>query len=390
MTVTIIGWYGTETLGDRAILAGIFSLLKKTLGFIPKIKIGSLYPYFTERTINEDFLFYKEILKQDEKFPIQIFDSRKTDQLENAINQSEWLIMGGGPLMHINAMYMVEYAFKYAKKRNKRSIFFGCGVGPIEKPRHQKAMLNAMRNADLIVLRGALSKKSLLTIGKKNGIEIDEKNIHVSLDPSVECLLEYSCTQMPDNTNEKLIAINFREFPAEYSNKNIGTTINENIAKMLTQLTDKYASQKILLVPMHYFHIGNDDRDFLNKIAIRLNRTNIKVQNEPLNLKQTFEIFQNASLCMGMRFHSIIFQTVLNGNNIILDYTNPEHGKVGDFLSTINAWDFYKDRYIQLQQNENISENFISNLTTKDKYSFDKASALDKISVYTQMLKDLS
>lgn len=27
MKITIIGWYGTETIGDRAILAGLFSFL---------------------------------------------------------------------------------------------------------------------------------------------------------------------------------------------------------------------------------------------------------------------------------------------------------------------------------------------------------------------------
>ena len=64
MKITIIGWYGTETIGDRAILAGLFSVFAKVYEDF-EIKLGSLYPFFSERTINEDYSFYKEITEKD-------------------------------------------------------------------------------------------------------------------------------------------------------------------------------------------------------------------------------------------------------------------------------------------------------------------------------------
>ena len=42
MTVSIVGWYGTETMGDRAILDGILSVLAK-LDEKCKVQIESLY-----------------------------------------------------------------------------------------------------------------------------------------------------------------------------------------------------------------------------------------------------------------------------------------------------------------------------------------------------------
>lgn len=51
-TVCILGWYGTETLGDRAILDGILSALYLAYGEC-NILLGSLYPFFTERTITK-------------------------------------------------------------------------------------------------------------------------------------------------------------------------------------------------------------------------------------------------------------------------------------------------------------------------------------------------
>ncbi len=43
--IAIIGWYGTETIGDRAILAGILSILNKAYGAYD-VKLGSIYPFF--------------------------------------------------------------------------------------------------------------------------------------------------------------------------------------------------------------------------------------------------------------------------------------------------------------------------------------------------------
>lgn len=62
MEITIIGWYGTETIGDRAILAGIISLLSKSISNL-SIRLGSLYPFYSERTLYEDSDFFMPYLK---------------------------------------------------------------------------------------------------------------------------------------------------------------------------------------------------------------------------------------------------------------------------------------------------------------------------------------
>ena len=53
MRILILGWYGTETIGDRAIFAGLMQLLSQSLGDI-NVTVGSLNPFFTERTLIED------------------------------------------------------------------------------------------------------------------------------------------------------------------------------------------------------------------------------------------------------------------------------------------------------------------------------------------------
>ena len=44
MKITIIGWYGTETIGDRAILAGLISIFNQAYDEF-EVKLGSLNPF---------------------------------------------------------------------------------------------------------------------------------------------------------------------------------------------------------------------------------------------------------------------------------------------------------------------------------------------------------
>ena len=82
---------------------------------------------------------------------------------------------------------------------------------------------------------------------------------------------------------------------------------------------------------------------------------NIKVQQIPLNLKTTYDVIAKAQGCVGMRYHSIVFQTYLNGNNYIIDYTNPENGKIPAFLDRVDKNGFYTDRYINVFEPEVIN-----------------------------------
>ena len=120
LKVTIVGWYGTETIGDRAILAGIIRLLSEVASDIT-MNLGSLYPVLTDRTISDDSRFF-ELCAKKSSLRINVFDSQSSVQLERNIRCCDALIIGGGPLMDINQMYMLEYAVKYAKRKKKKAI----------------------------------------------------------------------------------------------------------------------------------------------------------------------------------------------------------------------------------------------------------------------------
>jgi polysaccharide pyruvyl transferase WcaK-like protein len=381
MKITIIGWYGTETIGDRAILAGLFSFFNKSYENF-EIKLGSLYPFFSERTINEDYSFYKEIIKKD--FKIDIFNSKDSNELLKAIKESDLVAMGGGPLMDLDELFMVEYAFKKARKFGVKTALLGCGVGPLFHKKYRKSVLNISLHSDVIILRDNKSKDNLEDIYKEFNTFFNNALVDTSYDPAVECTVEYS--KLNKTKQKEYIAVNLREFPVEYNRENDSKNINEELKLFIKELALKHSNREVRLIPMHYFYIGNDDRVFLNSIALELNLENIKVQNPNLTLKETIEVYQNAYFNVGMRFHSVVLQTIASGRNYVLDYTEPKKGKIFGFLSDIDKNDFYKTRYISLQ-GDTITADIIKDET--EKFSYVKDDVLERLNVYIEKLQKI-
>lgn len=381
MRITIIGWYGTETIGDRAILAGLFSFFSKTYEDF-EVYLGSLYPFFSERTIYEDYNFWKEITGR--KIKIKTFSSKNPKELDSYIAKSDLVCVGGGPLMDLSELFMLEYAFKKARKAGKKTALLGCGVGPLFNPKYKKTVLEIAKISDIIILRDGKSKENLLEIAHGFHRDISEKSISTSFDPAVECTMQYNHnnTQMKDD----YIAVNLREFPTGYSDKIDYRGINEELQKFVADLADTYQNNSIKLIPMHYFHVGNDDRDFLNRIALKIKRNNIEVQNCHLSLEETVRVFQNAYFNIGMRFHSVVIQTITSGNNYILDYTEPKKGKISGFLKDIDRDNFYKTRYISLQD-EGITTSILSKV--EDKFDFDEKAVKNRLKIYIDKLNEI-
>ena len=350
MKITIIGWYGTETIGDRAILAGIITVLSRKYKKI-EIYLGSIFPFFSERTISEDMDFIEQMTGK--KIPISIFDAKIPKQLKISIKKTEILVMGGGPLMHINELFMIEYAFKKAKKNNKKTVVFGCGIGPISNKKFHKTLISILKNSDITYLR---DNKSLETLSKlpEGAKLIENKKIVVSHDPAI-----IPCLYFKENRKQeraRYTAINLRKFPDLYSDNELN--IDKLIIDFLNTCSEN-AEEKIILVPMSYFSAGNDDREYFYYLLSQIkDKSKFKIQDKPLNLLQTIQVFANAKKNIGMRYHSVVFQTLTNGNNYILDYTKPLKGKISSFIRDIDKNSFYADRYINLQQTKSVNFKF--------------------------------
>ena len=81
MNICIIGWYGSETLGDRSILLGLAKVFNETYGEC-KIFLGSFNTFYSERAFFEDKLFYEKIAP---KVEIELFNSTNKNTLKELL-----------------------------------------------------------------------------------------------------------------------------------------------------------------------------------------------------------------------------------------------------------------------------------------------------------------
>lgn len=369
MNICIIGWYGTETLGDRAILDGILQVFQ-TLCEENKIYLGSLFPFFTERTLFEDKEIYSRTAP---KCRIEIFNE-KTEELLEVIKKSDIVCMGGGPVMDLYDLNIIRRAFKYAKKCGKKTALLGCGLGPLEK--YVCWTKEILDYSDLIIFRDEVSAKLCRKIFG------DRWEINVLEDPAIISVLQYRKKNASMKGNG--LAVNLRRFPCEYGD-NSGLNIKQ-IEKLLLGAEKIY--DRIRLIPMHTFFIGGDDREFFSEVEQLCSFNKVEICHEPQNLYELYDTYAKARSCIGMRYHSVVLQTILNGNNFILDYTNPEYGKISGFIGSLDNSGFYNDRYYNMQKSGVFDVEQCLKVLSEDKY-YQYADNEEIAYNYCQLLKSI-
>lgn len=349
MEITIIGWYGTETIGDRAILAGLFHVFQKVYGNF-SIRLGSLYPFYTNRTLIEDIDFYK-YCSSNKNLNILVFDSQNPFELSKHISESQLLVVGGGPLMDLREMHMLDFAFSYARRHKIRTALLGCGWGPLKDRETIEIACRLINTSSLTIFRDETS------VDQFRKHSSSEKEVYGLIDPAFFASLVFLHKHKEYKRREDYIACNFRDVALEgdhYSSKIISSDFYVLIVKNIQK---KYGLP-VKLVPMHNFFIGGDDRIILSNIEHALSSDSIHTIREPQSLEQTMLLYYNAKACVGMRFHSIVLQTVLNGKNIVVDYTDAQNGKIISMIRQLGIENCFERRYFPLYSNNKLEFDF--------------------------------
>lgn len=338
MKPLIIGWYGTETAGDKAILGHIIQMLKRAN---PKSQISmtSIYPFITQRTLYELSVEGVKIIKT------------YSSEFLRACQGADVILMGGGPLMHIEPLGFVLQAFSSARKINIPTSLEGCGIGPLTNASYKSAVIEILRLSNQINVRDNASLDWL----RQNTNRVEAK---CSGDPSVAFVKDWVQTnqsfQRP--TDYEYFACFLREITQEYA---LGMGPDEfdrfrnkfevALGKMIISIIKK-TGLKPFFIPMHTFVIGKDDRDFARRFASTyLQGFNYRIGNKIYSPPDILSIMQTAPLNICMRYHSVVFAETLNVPFIAIDYTGG--GKVKCFLRGRQKEDLMIDRMHLAQNN---------------------------------------
>jgi MoaA/NifB/PqqE/SkfB family radical SAM enzyme/polysaccharide pyruvyl transferase WcaK-like protein len=327
----IIGWYGTETAGDKAILGEIIHQLTSAYPAC-SLTLASLYPYVSRWTLQE--------LQHTE---VEIVPTYSNVFLERAAAADE-VIMAGGPLMHLDALGIVLRAFRRAKEAGHRTRLAGCGIGPLDQgQRYEDAVRQIMLLADVIELRDSASAEwaALLT---------GRSDIVVSGDPATGFVLRWMHAH-PASEPDPYLSLYLRDWTTEYQGQLSSAEFEGKKARFENQLGQWVRalcgtlSLRPRLLAMHHFCVGNDDRDFNRRFAqVHLGDLDPVVEVAPYSVGELLTSMQSAALCLCMRFHSVLFAQTLDVPFLAIDYTHA--GKVAGYLRDRGSL----ERMISLEQ----------------------------------------
>ncbi len=325
--VFIVGWYGTETVGDKAILSGIISeykeIYKENIEFI----IGSLFPFITERTCKELQITAK------------VIDSQSLELYRHSKYCNE-TVMGGGPLMDLEVLHVALNGFKIAKRYKRKTVVYGCGIGPLTKKRYLRTTKEILKLADILKFR---DQKSVDLAKEWTGRD----DITLSGDLAIKCIKELS-NDRNKIKKSNVLACFLREWPYEYARhlspenfKKEQLSFESGLAQYLLKLSKELGIKKVVLHHMHNFVVGSDDRDFSRRFIKKYFSSKSEIDityNQKLSTVESIVDIMNTSkhnLCM--RFHSVLFAHTLGVEFTAIDYTFG--GKIYNFLKDNSQMD---------------------------------------------------
>ncbi|NCB69653.1 MAG: radical SAM protein [Bacteroidia bacterium] len=320
MQIFITGWYGTETVGDKAILAQIIAELKLEFGTKTDIIVTSLFPHITQRTIEELDL------------QVTVIDAYSESFVAYA-KGSELVIMGGGPLMDLDELALPLIAFKLAKTSGHRNVVYGCGLGPLFIDRNIRVVKKILYLADEIKLRDNES------VRLANKLLNSSKNVVMTGDPAKRFVDQYQ--KQKTQKQKPILSCFLRELTYEYfrdKNYDVFLEMKQNFEKGLAEFILNKAkeinAEEIRFDHMHNFVVGNDDRDFSRyfiKNYFQSSEVKVSYNNRLSTVDSIVESMQQSQHNICMRFHSVLFAETLQTSFSAIDYTSG--GKIFNYLS---------------------------------------------------------
>jgi MoaA/NifB/PqqE/SkfB family radical SAM enzyme/polysaccharide pyruvyl transferase WcaK-like protein len=309
----LCGWYGTETLGDKAILASIVSNIRR-LDPAGSIRIASLEPAYTQLTVEQ----------MPELTGCEVIDI--TTAL-NTVTACRSLVFAGGPLMAIPQMATMEALFRRARLAGIVTILAGCGVGPLGSTSANRTIRGVLDAAGQRLFRDSQSLKSA---GRMSGTRPGRDA--VCEDPAATWVAAQAL-HAPRESPTPILGLGLRDWPShEYApgiSANQANGIRVHFESALLTALEKLLVERPLLrilpVPFCTHDAGGDDRLMYWRLirqsdALRRACDTSLISREPTPVDAVAEL-RRCRAFLTMRFHSLVFASTLGIPVVAVDYT---------------------------------------------------------------------
>ena len=279
--VVICGAYGKGNGGDNAILDAIVAQLRHIDPDLPICAL-SRTPKETRAAACVDSLYTFRLLA-----------------IRRRMRHAKLYLSGGGTLIQdtTSTRSLLYYlsSIRMAARAGCRVMLYGCGVGPVSRPRNcERTAKTLNRYAEIISLRDRYSEETLRALG------VTTPEIHLTADPAllidpgdtpaIRSFLHHS--GLADGTRYALFALR----PWKDFDRHIAAFAN----------AAEYAHREYSLTPVLYAMEPCRDRAALNAVAAQL-RCPYLLLEAGSNGTEIVALIRRMSLVIAMRLHTLIF-----------------------------------------------------------------------------------
>ena len=323
--ILLCGWYGTETLGDKAILGGIVHIVRRRWPDMA-VDLASLEPYVSRMTVRQmPELGIDRVLTLGEAFA--------------HASESQYcaVAIGGGPLMSSIpwCTHLLEI-FAAAKQAGSKCLIVGCGIGPLYVEYRNAAIKYLLEVADEVVLRDRGSVNVA-----RDRLKVERK-LEVALDPAFIWIRQHATSA---ERKPKQILLALRNWPIEEFAAHMDRTHAEQIkaeyerelVTMIEEILRIDPSLKLIPFCMHKYAVGGDDRIFYRRLLRQFPAIVSRLDNRHRTPGEDLELIARSRAVLAMRFHSVVFSLATNTPFLAVDYTLG--GKIAGLLDDVGASD---------------------------------------------------
>lgn len=309
--VLLCGWYGTETLGDKAILAGCITALRASFDEAA-FDLASLEPFISRHTVRE--------LPELEGLEVVGFE-----QALSQFGRYRAVVFAGGPVMGVKALAENLALFRAAARAGIERILLGCGVGPVGRAFYRQPIRELLALATLRIFRDEESRALATALG------VDTSRDRVADDPA-HTWVHGRLTGNADLNHDNLV-LGLREWPHEQYARGASHTarvrrlraFDAALGAGLRELLDVERSTRLVPVPMSTNAAGGDDRWYYRRLfresGIPADRVDWAFLEREASPQQVLDAFRRAGRVLTMRFHSLVFALAVGRPTLAIDYT---------------------------------------------------------------------
>lgn len=315
----LFGCFGSETIGDKAILSEIVDNLKSK--DYESFDVLTSNHHYTKTTVEELAIDNVTVIEDEEFW--------------KNICKYNLIVFSGGPIMGIKAVLFYSNIVKKAISLKVPVVVWGAGLGPfgggVRQNLYRKSALSFLSKSSVVAFRDTRSRYDYISeTGAKNSFVVPEPGY-------VWAAKKLQAT--PSLSGPPVLGVSFRGWPQVGKRNEVIDKKIDIYSTFIDKFIVKY-SGRVVLIPMNTFYNGGDDRLALSKIYDAVERKDCVTLNSGFYTPhQVLGMVHECSCFVGMRFHSVAFSTASCVPTVAIDYISTV-GKISSYFKDINMEEY--------------------------------------------------